>query len=218
MATNRYIGARYVPIFAGDWDNTQEYEPLTIVSYQGDSYTSRGYVPTGINITNTQYWAKTGNFNQQVANLSGQVDYLNGKMQDCEEAIDDIEGDINELNTGLNTWIDNRTDTVIGNNKMKETSAWFYTFNVVATKQLNSGESGQVEVDVTNYLTDGDFSYYMIGVAGFSANGVDYIDGIELSNNSKLVRVDLHNNTDQAHEVGGTVTVQCINRHLIPTA
>ena len=76
MANNRYIGARYVPIFAGAWDNTQEYEPLTIVSYQGDSYTSRGYVPTGIAITNTQYWAKTGDFNQQVANLQSRVQEL----------------------------------------------------------------------------------------------------------------------------------------------
>lgn len=210
MATNRYIGARYVPIFAGDWDNTQEYEPLTIVSYQGDSYTSRGYVPTGIAITNTQYWAKTGDFNQQVANLQSSLQLTDGRVQD-------IEGDVHDLEQDVESWLDNRTDTVIGNNKMKETSAWFHTFNVVATKQLNSGATGQVEVDVTSYLTDGDISYYMIGVAGFQVNGDDYIAGVELNNNSKLVRVHLHNNTDQAHEVGGTVTVQCINRHLIPT-
>ena len=66
---SRYIGARYVPILAGDWDNTNEYEPLTIVQYQGDSYTSKMYVPTGVAITNTHYWVKTANFNQQLAHM-----------------------------------------------------------------------------------------------------------------------------------------------------
>ena len=207
----RYIGARYVPIMGGAWDNTREYEPLTVVQYEGDSYTSKMYVPVGAAITNSTYWVKTGNFNQQLS-------YLNEHMQDAEQDIDDIQGDINDLNTDMNSWLDNRTNTVITINKMKETSAWFHTFNVVATKQLAGGATGQVEIDVSDRLTDGDISYHMLGVAGFKVNGNDYIAGIELNNNSELVRVHLHNNTDQAHEVGGTVTVLCINRHLVPTA
>jgi hypothetical protein len=65
---NKYIGARYVPIFDSEasWKKTKPYEPLTIVSYQGDSYTSKTYVPTNIDITNTLYWAHTGNYNAQV--------------------------------------------------------------------------------------------------------------------------------------------------------
>ena len=82
MATNRYIGARYVPIFAGDWDNTIAYDPLTIVSYQGDSYTSKGYVPTGVAITNESYWVKTGNFNQQLANLDDRVESAENEIQE----------------------------------------------------------------------------------------------------------------------------------------
>lgn len=64
----QYVGARYVPLFAEplEWSDTREYEPLTIVTYQGNSYTSRQYVPTGIEITNSEYWALTGNFNAQV--------------------------------------------------------------------------------------------------------------------------------------------------------
>lgn len=43
MANNIYIGNRYVPVFANpvEWDNLREYEPLTIVTYQGTSYTSK---------------------------------------------------------------------------------------------------------------------------------------------------------------------------------
>ena len=66
MTVREYIGARYVPLYMGDWDNTKTYEPLSIVGYQGDSYTSLQYVPTGIEITNEAYWAVTGNYNAQI--------------------------------------------------------------------------------------------------------------------------------------------------------
>ncbi|MBR3224084.1 MAG: hypothetical protein IKF78_02035 [Atopobiaceae bacterium] len=72
VGTRQYIGARYVPIFGrkGEtsivWDNTAPYEPLTIVLYQGNSFTSRQYVPTGVEITNEEFWAQTGNYNAQV--------------------------------------------------------------------------------------------------------------------------------------------------------
>lgn len=67
---NTYVGARYVPVFSevnnGVWTNTVEYEPLTIVMYNGNSYTSKTYVPVGIDINNTTYWAPTGNYNAQI--------------------------------------------------------------------------------------------------------------------------------------------------------
>lgn len=68
----QYIGSRYVPIFGRkdetsiQWDNTGTYEPLTIVLYQGNSYTSRQFVPIGIDILNEDYWACTGNYNAQI--------------------------------------------------------------------------------------------------------------------------------------------------------
>lgn len=88
----RYIGARYVPIQAGAWDNTREYEPLTVVQYQGDSYTSKTYVPVGAAITNTTYWVKTSEFSQQVANLAQSVSQLESNKADkngfvCETLI-----------------------------------------------------------------------------------------------------------------------------------
>ena len=72
VGTRQYIGARYVPIFGRkdeesiEWDNTAPYEPLTIVLYQGNSYTSRQYVPVGVEITNQEFWAITGNYNAQI--------------------------------------------------------------------------------------------------------------------------------------------------------
>jgi len=71
----QYVGARYVPVFANplEWSDTREYEPLTIVTYQGNSYTSMQYVPTGISIADTAYWALTGNFNAQVEAYRAEV-------------------------------------------------------------------------------------------------------------------------------------------------
>ncbi|UVY50684.1 MAG: GDSL-like Lipase/Acylhydrolase family protein [Bacteriophage sp.] len=71
----QYVGARYVPVFANplEWSDTREYEPLTIVTYQGNSYTSMQYVPTNISIADTAYWALTGNFNAQVEAYRAEV-------------------------------------------------------------------------------------------------------------------------------------------------
>ena len=81
MSTNdvtQYIGARYVPIFANpiEWDNTKEYEPLTIVTHEGNSYTSMQTVPAGIDISNSQFWALTGNFNAQVEQYRTEVEQV----------------------------------------------------------------------------------------------------------------------------------------------
>lgn len=72
MSVKEYIGARYIPVFYDDgegganWDINDKYEPLTIVTYNGNSYTSRQYVPEGTQITNTRYWLQTGNWNSQI--------------------------------------------------------------------------------------------------------------------------------------------------------
>lgn len=68
MATTQYIGARYVPILADpvEWSNAKTYEPLTIVTHEGNSYTSRQFVPIGISIANGAYWVLTGNYNAQI--------------------------------------------------------------------------------------------------------------------------------------------------------
>lgn len=74
--SNTYVGARYVPLIKGKWTNTIDYEPLTIVTYNSNSYTSKCYVPIGIDIANATYWVKTGDFNGITSQLSNDVDTL----------------------------------------------------------------------------------------------------------------------------------------------
>lgn len=75
---NLYKGARYVPKFSDQpgsvWTNTIKYEPLTIVLWEGNSYTSKTFVPVGVDISNEVYWAQTGNYNAQVEQYRKEVE------------------------------------------------------------------------------------------------------------------------------------------------
>src|SRR5699024_2943233 len=84
---NVYVGHRYKPKMFGEWDKTKLYEPLSIVQYQGNSFTSRQYVPVGIEITNEEFWASTGNYNaqveqyrQDVVNLGNDINNFNNEI------------------------------------------------------------------------------------------------------------------------------------------
>lgn len=111
FAHRQYIGARYVPIFGRkgetsiEWDNSAPYEPLTIVLYQGNSYTSRQFVPAGVEITNTAYWAETGNYNAQVEQYRQEVLQYEQEVDALKDAplafatVADMQ-DSNDLKTG----------------------------------------------------------------------------------------------------------------------
>lgn len=77
-----YVGARYVPKFADpiEWDTERGYESLTIVTYKGESYTSKCPVPPGIDIKNERYWALTGAYNAQVEEYKNQVKDLSQQV------------------------------------------------------------------------------------------------------------------------------------------
>lgn len=79
---SQYVGARYVPKFADpiEWDTERGYESLTIVTYKGDSYTSKCPVPPGIDIKNARYWALTGASNAQVEEYKNQVKDLSEQV------------------------------------------------------------------------------------------------------------------------------------------
>lgn len=79
---SQYIGSRYVPIFADpiEWDNHRSYESLTIVTHDGESYTSKCNVGPGVDITNSRYWAKTGAYNAQVEQYKNEVKDLSSQV------------------------------------------------------------------------------------------------------------------------------------------
>lgn len=89
---NTYVGMRYVPLFEGEWNNAKDYEPLTVVSLDGNSYTSKTFVPAGVNpVGNPDYWAETGNYNAQIEAYRQEVLQYNTRIQANADAIATLE-------------------------------------------------------------------------------------------------------------------------------
>lgn len=84
-----YTGMRYVPVFADppEWSSANSYEPLEIVIHEGNSYTSKTFVPVGIDISNSAYWALTGNYNAQVEQYRQEVFAFDGRIAKNTEDI-----------------------------------------------------------------------------------------------------------------------------------
>lgn len=112
MGVTQYIGARYMPIFADppEHSSAKTYEPLTIVLHEGNSYTSKQFVPKGIDITNETYWAETGNFNGQVEAYRRQVIEVLSHINDVEDMLpassfsaqNTVENSISNLSKSIN--------------------------------------------------------------------------------------------------------------------
>ena len=113
MEVTQYIGARYVAVLADplEWSSANAYEPLTIVLYQGNSYTSRQAVPVGVAITNEDFWACTGNFNAQIEAYRQEVARIAQQLGTIETtagtAASDAQSALAKIGTGFDS-----TDTV----------------------------------------------------------------------------------------------------------
>lgn len=69
LINRQYVGARYVPKIVGEWNKSLKYEALSIVTYKGNSFTSKIPVPSGVDINDKNYWINTGNYNAQIENF-----------------------------------------------------------------------------------------------------------------------------------------------------
>ena len=99
MGVRQYIGARYVPKFfensaTGDstWAPGTSYEPLTIVAWNDNSYTSKKAVPptVGAPNLNLDYWVLTGDIGSGIGALSERMDAAESDIDDLEEDVNDI--------------------------------------------------------------------------------------------------------------------------------
>lgn len=93
----QYIGARYVPKFyenslgTSEWAGGVIYAPLTIVTYNGNSYTSKKLVPANIGdpSSNPTYWAATGLYNAQVEALRQDVETYKADVDAMQDSVMD---------------------------------------------------------------------------------------------------------------------------------
>lgn len=84
---NQYIGMRYVPIIDGEWSQSKAYEPLIVVTYNGNSYISKTYVPAGTLPTNETYWILAANYNAQVEQYRQEVREYQQTVQSFSDSI-----------------------------------------------------------------------------------------------------------------------------------
>ena len=117
MSTRQYIGARYVPMFfensaTGDstWAANTSYEPLTVVTWNGNSYTSKKNVPASVGnpSANSEYWASTGLYNAQVEVIREELEETKDDLNSLETQ---VTSDITTINSNITT-LDNKIDTI----------------------------------------------------------------------------------------------------------
>lgn len=97
MFRNQHVGMRYVPKVEKDqWTKDKEYENLIVVPYQGNSYTSRKAVPIGIEITNTDFWTCTGNYNAQLQIYIEMVEEYINSLTDYGTRITGVETNLSK--------------------------------------------------------------------------------------------------------------------------
>lgn len=127
----QYVGARYITIFGRkgedtmEWDDGAPYEPLTVVVNEGNSYVSRTYVPTGIDISDTRYWLKAFNFNAQVEQYRRDVAAFDDRITTNTNNITAANGRIDDevlARTNADAALTNRLDATDGNLAALQTS------------------------------------------------------------------------------------------------
>lgn len=119
LINRQYVGARYVPKIMGEWDKNIPYEALSIVTYKGNSFTSKIPVPAKVDIGDETYWVNTGNYNVQLE------EYRKEALEAKQLA--------NNTNTDLQAFKKNQTNTNNEiNNKIGTTTSALNTLkNVV---------------------------------------------------------------------------------------
>lgn len=185
MAVTQYIGARYVPLLADplEWDNTRAYEPLTIVTYEGDSYTSRQFVPVGMSITNNSYWAQTGNYSAQIEAYRQETARVSEALTSVETtagtAASDAQSALAKIGTGFDS-----TDTVRA--AVNTLSGAIGTLPAGVTDI--GTELGSLAGDITS--AEGDIDAIETTLTGFDATHQvkDYVDNAVASVETQLTK------------------------------
>lgn len=92
MALKKYIGLRYAPKFVGAWDKSSEYAALSVVYTNEQSYVSRKTVPANTEITNTEFWIKSADWNAQVAQYNQNVERYEAEVLEYADTVNSLVG------------------------------------------------------------------------------------------------------------------------------
>lgn len=185
MAVKQYIGARYVPKFfenssgTSEWRSNTIYEALTVVTRNGNSYTSKKPVPANVGApeNNPEYWVATGVYNEQFREYDRKIDAVIDGYEEADRALkSDIEAEIgtestaraaadNVLRNEIEEEIENRNAAVL-----TVTNA----LNDEITNRTTADENLQTQIDEIVAPTGGAPSAEEVTNARIGANGTVY--------------------------------------------
>lgn len=197
-----YTGMRYVPVFADppEWSSANSYEPLEIVIHEGNSYTSKTFVPVGIDISNPQYWALTGNYNAQVEQYRQEVLAFDGRIT---KNANDIAKNTKDI-AGVKSVVDNLeshvgTEFIVIGDSWSDTDPsttayikWPITFQKYTRMNIHNyarngagvvgstpdpGQSGNFLGQVNKAIADTSFDHSRVGLIVIMGGVNDYRSG-----------------------------------------
>ena len=174
---NVYVGNRYAPVLDdGGWDKTKEYEPLTIIQHEGDSYIARTWVPKGIDILNKDFWYSIGVYNAQIASYRKRV-------EEVETGLNTFKGDIATLETKVDnnyTTLDTKIDTQFNTLDQNLTTLKDSLSITPSAFEGNDLEQIQQAVEVVKALDGGvirlEREYDITGLGSVKLNKIDARD------------------------------------------
>lgn len=97
MAIKKYIGARYAPRFMGAWDKASEYAALSVVYTNEQSYVSRKTVPANTEITNTEFWIKSADWNAQVTQYNKNVEQYQTNVERYNQNVETYNANVDNF-------------------------------------------------------------------------------------------------------------------------
>lgn len=116
LINRQYVGARYVPKIMGEWDKNIPYEALSIVTYKGNSFTSKIPVPAKVDIGDETYWVSTGNYNVQIEEYRKETLEAKQLANNTNTDLQEFKKNQTNTNNEINNKIDSTTSAL---NKLK---------------------------------------------------------------------------------------------------
>jgi hypothetical protein len=204
---NTYVGRRYIPkLFqnpndgSATWTNSVAHESLTIVMWQGSSYTSRQDVPIGIDINDTRYWTRSADYNAQISiyeqNVRDYHQYVIDQIglinTDNETFKTNLESQNNTFKTGLEEELeDYKTNTTNDFNTQFDNFESDYSAKISFLEQLKlkfiyniNGDGTDESVKLQNAINDaitGNTIYFPCGTYKFKNININkplYLKGV----------------------------------------
>ena len=146
--TRQYIGARYIPIFDGEFNPNKNYEALTTVNYYNSMYISKKPVPAGTVPTNENYWALVSNYNAQVDEYRQQVEAYKEEVDALKiETEEGFENVTKPLNNRVFLFIgDSYADVDSGNDYVDYIKAYLPSAVIYKSAKKSCGFIGDTNV------------------------------------------------------------------------